>query len=150
MANTRKIEQKWADLGQILATFALDIRYKAVAAPVILQIALPAINTGQYAIARRKETLVDDGGALDMPVGAILFARVSLAIDAKFRQAGSVPMLQLDEWDSGPFTWIIHSPGEQQAVGKLLDDVHHKQLGGGKFSAFISKQDGSVSVRDFG
>lgn len=150
MTNPRTLTERWADMGQLLALFSMDKRYNMIAAQSLIEIVIPPVNLGHYAIARRTEDQADGQGTLAMPMGAMLIARVSDEVDDRLRQAGQIPQLQADEWDSGPHAWVIHAPGDPQAVGKLLDKVHRTQLGGGRFSAFIATPDGKVSIRDFG
>lgn len=146
----RPPQEVWADAGQLFAVFACDSRYAKQSLPDLWLRILPALSTGQYAIARRPAEVKGTDKMLAAPNAAVLYARVSAETDARLREARALPRLAFAEWMSGPHIWIIEAPGDQPTVGKLLDRLSRETFGTSGFSAVMLGKNGKYRVRDFG
>lgn len=79
---------------------------------------MPAIVAGQFLIAGKRPNA--DG--IVVPVGALLWARVSVEVDARL-QAERTGRIKLapGEWTGGDVIWITESVGETPVVKGMIE-----------------------------
>lgn len=81
---------------------------------------LPAIMTGQYAVADAQSKT---SGAV-MPVGAVLWAFVSPEIDQQLSNtADNAVRLKPQDWRSGDIPWVVMAIGDPKILGGLLQNL---------------------------
>lgn len=82
------------------------------------QIVIPALATRQFTVARR---IVDDKV---VPVGLIIWASVSPAIDAQLASSLDKPVaLKPADWTSGENVWLVDAAGEARIVAAMINDA---------------------------
>ena len=145
----RPLDDVWRDAGQLFAVFCSDSRYGTQPGTALYALLLPALSLGQYAIARSPMKQAGSDRLLTGPRAAVLWARVSDAVDARLRASTSAPQIKPEEWSSGFNHWIIHTPGDQSAIGPLLTELRAKQFGGAKMSAVMIGPQGRAKTIDF-
>jgi hemolysin-activating ACP:hemolysin acyltransferase len=149
MTKTDEATQRWADAGQLMATFCADPRYQSLSGMALWFKIMPALSCGQYAIARKTKSLAD-GQSLPAPVAAILWAQVNDQMHAAFLAATTAPRLELTQWNCGEHLWIIDSPGAPQEVGALLDQLQRERFANRPFAAFLNLGGDKIRARTFG
>ena len=140
--------RRWADAAQLMAAFCADPRYKTLTGAALWFKIMPALALGQYAIARRNKPLLD-GRTLPAPVGAVLYARVDNKTHKDLLGATKAPLLALDGWNSGENIWIIDTPGEPEAVGKLLNQLYDERFDRRPFNALVNQGGEAVKAHVF-
>ena len=113
-------KQAAAALGEIVSLLIRSPSEKHHALSDLEWMVMPAIVTGQYAVAdaQSKQT-----GSV-MPVGAVLWAFVSPEIDKQLSDtAGQPPRLKPQDWRSGDIAWIVMSIGDPKILGGLLQNL---------------------------
>lgn len=113
-------KQAAAALGEIVSLLMRSPTEKHHALSDLEWMVLPAVMTGQYAVAdaQSKQT-----GAV-MPVGAVLWAFVSPEIDRQLSETAVQPLkLKPQDWRSGEIPWIIMAIGDPKVLGGLLQNL---------------------------
>jgi cytolysin-activating lysine-acyltransferase len=78
---------------------------------------VPAVLNGQFFIAEAQLK----GNGMVAPVGVVLWASVSPAVDQRLAAAPSSPLrLQPAEWRSGEHLWVIEAIGDGDVVQAML------------------------------
>ncbi len=145
----RPLADVWRDAGELFAVFCSDSRYGPLPGTQLYAMLLPALALGQYAIARGLARQEGTDRTLPAPRAAVLWARVSPQVDRRLRAAQSAPQIKPADWNSGPHHWVIHSPGDQKAIGPLLTDLRRERFAGAAFSAVMLGPGGDVRIIDF-
>ena len=146
----RDIDETWRDAGQLFSLFCSDPRYGTRPGAELLGMILPALTLGQFAIARRPVQVGAAGPSLQMPRAGILWASVTDPVHERLRTATRAPLLRADEWAGGAHHWIVHAPGDQTAVGPLIDALRRDRLGNAPLNALMVGPKGRVKVRVLG
>lgn len=78
---------------------------------------MPAIVAGQFLIAGKRP----NAGGMAVPVGAVLWARVSMDVDVRLQTEKTAPIkLAPEEWSGGDIIWITESVGEAPVVKAMI------------------------------
>jgi hemolysin-activating ACP:hemolysin acyltransferase len=90
---------------------------------------VPALMLNQFMMVEAK---LPDGQAV--PIGLVLWARVSAEIDARLSAAPRYPIrLHTNEWQSGDVIWIIDAVGVPKAVQQCIDALAKTVFKGKQF-----------------
>lgn len=132
-----------ASFGQIVTLLMRSPADKAITLQDLEWMVVPAIVTGQFAVAdaQSKET------GMVMPVAAVLWAHVSAEID---QQLSSNPDQQFrlgpQDWRSGEHPWVVMAIGEQKIVGGLLQQLMQTAFAGKVAKMRARGANGSITV----
>ncbi len=110
---------------------------------------LPALALGQYAIARFPVQQAGSDRLLPAPSAAVLWARVSDEVDTRIRASKKSPQIDPQDWNSGTNHWVIHTLGEQTAIGSLLTKLRAEQVEDASPAAPMIRPEGQVKIIDF-
>lgn len=130
MANANAAQaQRAAALSNIVALMIRDPKFRVMKIADLEWLVMPAILSGQWQLAQgttpageKKEGAPAPGRMF--PVAAVLWARVSPAVDARLSSNLDKPMmLKPQEWTSGDIVWIIAVPGQAQYLKKFLQHL---------------------------
>lgn len=106
--------------GEIVGVLLRAPQYRHAFLSELEWLVLPALATGQFALAeaRHKES------GLAAPLAVLLWASVSDEVDARLGAVLS-PSIKLKpaEWKSGPHLWLVDAVGEPRAVKALIDQT---------------------------
>jgi cytolysin-activating lysine-acyltransferase len=109
-----------ASFGEIVTLLMRSDTDKALALRDLEWMVLPAVMSGQFALAeaQSKET------GVVTPVAAVLWAFVSPEIDKRLsNNLTAPPRLAPAEWRSGNIPWIILALGQKKVLGGLLQQL---------------------------
>lgn len=113
-------KQAAAALGEIVSLLMRAPAEKHRALSDLEWMVLPAVVTGQYAVADAQSKTT---GAV-MPVGAVVWAFVSPQIDRQLSDTAGEPFqLQPQDWRSGEIPWVVMAIGDQKVLGGLLQNL---------------------------
>ena len=106
-----------ATMGEIVGLMARSPSHKNYRLGDIRWLVVPALRTGQYAVA----TAQSKSQGFTAPVAAILWASVSPEVDTRLSSNLSNPIqLAPREWKSGDILWIIDAVGDKRLIGGLI------------------------------
>lgn len=113
-------KQAAAALGEVVSLLMRSPSEKSHMLSDLEWMVMPAIMTGQYAVADAQSKT---SGAV-MPVGAVLWAFVSPEIDRQLTENATQPLrLQPKDWRSGDIPWIVMAIGDPKVLGGLLQNL---------------------------
>jgi len=133
-----------AAFGEIVGVLMRAPQYRHVFLSELEWLVLPALATGQFALAsaRHKDS------TLLVPVAVILWASVSNEIDARL---GAFPDRQIklkpDEWSSGSNAWLVEGAGEARAIKSLINQTLAGPLKGRGLKVIAPGEDGKPTVQ---
>ncbi|MBU2580170.1 MAG: toxin-activating lysine-acyltransferase [Alphaproteobacteria bacterium] len=131
-------------LGQIANLMASSPNFQQAKLADLSWLAIPAIKANQVAVAEAK----DKAGNL-LPVGAVLWARVSPEVDSRLTsQASYPPQIKAQEWTSGDIPWIVLAVGSEKACQATIAQISKSQLGGRTMKLCMRDANGNISVRE--
>ncbi|MFM9850003.1 MAG: toxin-activating lysine-acyltransferase [Hyphomicrobiaceae bacterium] len=97
---------------------------------------MPAIQLGQFSVAQAR-----NAEGQTAPIGAVLWASVSDALDAELSNAGALPpALQLKDWRSGPHLWIMLHVGDERVIATIVQQLKTTQWKGHKVKRIVRKE----------
>ncbi len=113
-----------AAFGEIIAVMMRSKHHRTYALADLEWLVLPAVLTGQYALAAARTKTK----GIAAPVAVVLWASVSAEVDQRVCAALDQPIkLAPKEWKSGETFWVVEAIGEPrilQALLKQLSDTH--------------------------
>lgn len=113
-------QKRSAAFGNITALLAKTPPYQDLKIADLAWIAGPALTTGQFVLAEAH----DRASGTVMPVGVVMWARVSAAVDEKLSaMTDETIKLDLKDWRSGDIPWIIATVGERRVVSRMLSNL---------------------------
>ncbi len=139
-----KSKQLSAAFGQIIAIMMRAKRHQYTFLSDLEWMVLPAITTGQFAIAEQRHK---DSG-LTSPRAAILWASVSDEVDQRLsaNRSGAI-RLKPSEWSSGTNAWLVDAVGDARAIKVLVDQVLSGTLKARALKAIVRGPDGKPTVQ---
>lgn len=100
---------------------------------------VPPLLNNQFRLAEARKK----GSGHTVPVGLILWARVSEPVHGKMVQALDAPFeLAREEWTSGDNYWIIDAVGQQRFLAPLLADLRKTDFQDHKVHYRVATPDG--------
>ncbi len=109
-----------ASFGEIVLLMAQSPAEQHYALRDLDWLVAPAVRLGQFALAEAQSKT----NGMVVPVGAVLWALVSLEVDQRLSSQETGPIrLQPGEWRSGDIPWIIHTVGEPKILGGLMEQL---------------------------
>jgi hemolysin-activating ACP:hemolysin acyltransferase len=108
-------------VGQIVVLLMRSQAYQNATLGDLKPRIMPPIIAGQYSIAGKR----GDADGLVVPVGGLLWARVSAGVDARLSADPTAPLkFSPVEWTGGDIIWITEAVGEapiiKEMMGRLL------------------------------
>ena len=139
-----KSKQLSGALGQIITIMMRAKRHQYTFLSDLEWMVLPAITTGQFAIAEQRHK---DSG-LTSPRAAILWASVSDEVDQRLsaNRSGAI-RLKPSEWSSGANAWLIDAVGDARAIKMLMDQVLSGPLKTRALKTMVRGPDGKPTVQ---
>lgn len=130
-----------------VAVMMRDPRTRDLRVKDLEMLLVPAIAARQCIIAQspvRKEGPV-------VPVGVLLWARVSDAVDKRLANGLAAPSgLRPEEWQSGQNHWIVLLAGEAKMLPGFLKQVLERDMKGQTVKMRAVAKDGTREVKVFG
>ncbi|MGI9385174.1 MAG: toxin-activating lysine-acyltransferase [Methyloligellaceae bacterium] len=109
-----------AKFGGMVTVLMQSEHHKNLKLSDLLHCVVPPLLNNQFRLAEAKPK--DSGNTV--PVGLILWARVSQEVHEKMVQSLDAPFeLTAEEWTSGDNYWIIDAIGQQRFLAPLLTDL---------------------------
>jgi hemolysin-activating ACP:hemolysin acyltransferase len=104
-------------LGQIVGLLTRSAHHQTMTIADIKRGLIAPIMLGQYILAGRS----NEGGAGSPPVAALIWARVSEAVDQRLTAAQSARIeLAPDEWNTGDIVWLTEATGDLRLVPQMV------------------------------
>jgi hemolysin-activating ACP:hemolysin acyltransferase len=136
-----------AAFGQIMALMMRSPQHQRVTVGDLRGLVAPIVMSGQYALAGKRF----QQGGFARPVAAVLWARVSDAVDQRLTAAAAGPLtLDRSEISSGNSIWIIDVLGDGQMIQGMIKRLAETQWKGQQIKLRTVDQDKTVSVRTIG
>jgi len=110
-----------AAFGQVVSILLRAEPYRSMCIADLEWLIVPAIATGQYAVAARSS----EATGVSAPVGVVLWASVSEVVAAKFAQTPAEQIVRPgpQDWQSGEIVWIIDAIGDATVIGSFMQDL---------------------------
>lgn len=116
-----------ANFGNIVTVLMQSPGHKERKLSDLRDIVLPALINNQFRVAEAHKR----GSGHTIPVGIILWARVSDEVDQRLSDVEQVDVnLSADDWVSGEQLWIMEIVGEQRFIASMLKDLQQKDFKG--------------------
>ena len=113
-----------AALGEVVALLMRLPQYKHYTLAELEWLVMPALVTGQFSLA----TAQSKANGLTSPVGLVMWATVSDAVDKRLNAATAEPIrLKPHEWKSGDNIWLVIAAGDGRVVQGLLQRLQEKE-----------------------
>lgn len=129
--------------GEIVSVLMRSDPFKALPIATLEGLVIPPLNAGQAIVAEARSK----SQGFVTPVAAVLWARVSPAVDAKLSQNLDKPIqLAAEDWTSGDIPWLIAAAGEQKLIGPMLKGLVKGNLGGKPIKSRTTGRDGKPSI----
>ena len=136
-----------ATLGELVSLFMRSPRHRDYKLSDLRWLVLPAIRTGQLAIAASQSK----SRGHTAPVAAVLWASVSLEIDARLAEKPDAPIrLAPKDCKSGEIVWIVQTVGDDRVVSALVRQLQAGAWKGKVVKARVKNSDDSIEVRVIG
>lgn len=116
-----------AAFGEVVSVMMRVAPYKDLPLSDLQSLVFPAVASGQYSIAEAQSA--DTG--MSAPVGLVLWASVSAAVDQELSAARDFPLrLKKEDWTSGDIIWLISAIGDMPVVDAILTRLSETQWSG--------------------
>jgi hemolysin-activating ACP:hemolysin acyltransferase len=117
---------------------------KRMALEDLEHVVVPAVATGQFLVAEAQSA----ANGLTAPVGVVLWATVSDAVDQRLSSALERPLrLAKSEWTSGENAWLVVAAGEARVVSGMLKRLQTTILKGRPLKAVSRDKSGQPSLK---
>ena len=114
-----------ANFGNIVTILMQSPGHKDRKLADLQNIVVPALLNNQFRISEAHKK----GSGYTVPVGVILWARVSDEVDKRLStHADEDIQLTAEDWVSGDNIWIVEVVGEQRFISSLLKDLRQKEF----------------------
>jgi hemolysin-activating ACP:hemolysin acyltransferase len=132
-----------AAFGEIVILVARSANDRSIAVKDLEWLVMPGIALGQFAVAEAQSR---DTGVV-VPAGAVLWAFVSEAVDARLCANLDQPIrLEPGDWRSGGIPWVVLAVGDGRVVGALLQQTSKTVFRGTAPKMRVRQSDGTVMV----
>ncbi|MDX2258195.1 MAG: toxin-activating lysine-acyltransferase [Hyphomicrobiaceae bacterium] len=143
VASGAPMKHPFTALGEVTSLLIAAPGFQRLALSELSRLVLPAIRLNQIAIAQGR----DDKGT-QRPVAAVLWARVSPAVDARLTATPQVaPKLLPEEWNSGSIAWIVAAVGPEKVCEATIAEISRRELGGASLKRYVAGPDGTLAIR---
>ncbi|MDX2287586.1 MAG: toxin-activating lysine-acyltransferase [Hyphomicrobiaceae bacterium] len=130
-------------LGEVVSLMIGSPQVQRMPIGDLSRVVLPAIRANQIAVAEAR----DERGNV-RPVAAVLWARVSAAVDQRLMANPQVPpQLAPEEWTSGSIAWVVLAVGSDKACEATIAQISKSQFGGGPLKVTTGGDGGVLVVR---
>jgi hemolysin-activating ACP:hemolysin acyltransferase len=132
-----------ATFGEIVTLLMRTPEYKDVSLGDLDALVVPPLLSGQVSVATAHSNI----SGVTMPVGAILWARVSPEVAKRLAsQAGHTIRLAPEEWKSGDIVWVVASAGEGRVLSEMLKQLSKREWAGKDVRIVVRPKDGVPTV----
>jgi cytolysin-activating lysine-acyltransferase len=140
MAAARQVS---AMFGEVVRLLMRTPQYKGLSLTDLDWLVVPALLSGQVSVATAQ---FKTNGAM-MPVGVVLWARVSADVDKRLAaQSGEAIRLAPKEWTSGDIVWVAASAGDGRVLSEMLKRLSTKEWAGNEVRIMVRAKDGKPTV----
>lgn len=106
---------------------------------------MPALRNHQAVIAEAR----DKDGAVTGPIGMVLWATVSPAVDARLSSDfAPIPRLASDDWKSGDIAWVIAAIGPPDVVKAMIEQALTNVVPGGRIKLRTVTSEGALVIKE--
>lgn len=122
--------------GQVIGLMTRSPILRELKVGALPGLVMPAIQFGQFSVAQAR-----NAEGQTAPIGALLWASVSDALDAELAEASATPLvLQLKDWRSGPHLWIMLHVGDERVVATIVQQLKATQWKDRQVKRIIRKE----------
>jgi hemolysin-activating ACP:hemolysin acyltransferase len=138
-----------AIFGSITRVLADSINHQSLPLSEVRWLVLPAVATGQYAVAEGPLDQRQPDGAFG-PIAVVAWGLLSPEIDQQLTQNPDVPLrLTIPQWQSGTIPWILETAGSKPVVDRIIADLLAKQFKGAPVKIRVRSKDGKTAIEQF-
>lgn len=106
---------------------------------------MPALRNHQAVIAEAR----DKDGAVAGPIGMVLWATVSPAVDARLSSDfAPIPRLAPDDWKSGDIAWVVAAIGPPEVVKTMVEQALTNVVPGGRIKVRTVTPEGAIVIKE--
>lgn len=128
-----------AKFGNMVTVLMQSEPYKDLKLSDLSHRIVPPLTSNQYRLGEARPK----GSGHTIPVGLILWARVSDAVHERMLQALDAPFeLAPEEWTSGDNYWIVDAIGQQRFLAPLLTDLRKTDFQGKTVNYRVATENG--------
>lgn len=132
-----------AAFGQIVTVLMRTQEHRNKPLNELEWLVVPAVTTGQFALAEAQSKV----NGMMAPVGLILWATVSAAVDQRLRaDIANGVKLAPDEWKSGDHLWIVEAVGDPKILQAMLQRATQNEWKGRSANLRVRAPDGAIRV----
>ena len=132
-----------ANLGSAVMVLMQTPIHRDMPLSQVHQLVVPALQHNQINIAEA----YNKKSGLTLPVGFVLWARVSDEVDERLTQKPTNPIqLTTEEWSSGENYWIVELIGEKRFVASMLKQLNQNIFKGKPVKYATTSKDGETSI----
>jgi hemolysin-activating ACP:hemolysin acyltransferase len=130
-------------LGKLVAAMLVSPAHRDLPLSEVADRVLPALSANQFVVAEA----VPQGATFTAPVGLILWARVSEAVDRRLLEDLTSPMpLAAGDWSSGDRLWLVEATGGARVIEAMLRQLLEGPFAGKPFRLRRRGADGRYVV----
>ncbi|MFM9941136.1 MAG: toxin-activating lysine-acyltransferase [Hyphomicrobiaceae bacterium] len=138
--------QRTVAFGQVAAVMARSEPHMRMPLAELRWLVAPAIQSGQFMLASKRSAT----SGIIVPAAAVMWARVSDAIDQQLTQATKAVRLAPKAWNSGDNLWLMEAVGDPALVPQLIERLGGQEWKGKTVKIRSRQVDGSVAVHAVG
>lgn len=135
--------QHAASFGHIVTVLMRSAKHRLAFLTELEWLAAPPAASGQFALSMRRNPKT---GA-QTPIGVVMWASVSKAVDERLSKSIGRPQLRPEEWVSGNIPWLIEAVGEPRATAMLLKELVETRFAATGLKALDVDAKGRVVVK---
>ena len=132
-----------AAIGEIVGLMIELPRHKGRKLSDLKGLFLPAIRTGQYALASAQSKSRGYTG----PLAAVLWASVSPEVDKRLSDPEAPTQLNPTEWKSGDVLWLVETIGDDRAIRVLVQRLRGNEWKGKPVKVRTAGAKGEPKIR---
>jgi len=132
-----------AAFGEVVTLLMRSHTYRNHTLADLEWLVVPAVSSGQFSLAEAQSKT----SGLRAPVGLVLWASVSEAVDARLSSEIDKPLkLAPAEWKSGDIVWIVEALADPRMLEAMLKQLSAKQWAGREVKLRARGKDGKPAV----
>jgi hemolysin-activating ACP:hemolysin acyltransferase len=139
----QEAQREAAAIGQIVTLMIASLPHKDRTLSDLRGTVLPAIRSGQYAVASGQSR----SKGYSKSLAAVVWASVSVEVDKRLYDAKTPARLNSAEWKSGNILWLVETIGDDRAVQALVQRLRHNEWKGRSVKVRMTDDKGQVTIR---
>ncbi|MDX2265716.1 MAG: toxin-activating lysine-acyltransferase [Hyphomicrobiales bacterium] len=134
---------KAAAFGEIVSVLMRSKNHRALTLAEIETFVVPPVLSKQYLVARARPQ--NDPSDAGMPVGVVLWAKVSDELDRRLSAAAGAVALNPADWTSGEHLWVIDVVAAPAVAQAMIEELKRSVFAGRRAKIRV-RREGGIAV----